>query len=164
MGIGNIKYISSVLFVSDVNASRNFYENILGQKVALDHGECVTFSAGFAIMLKDFAHKIIFNGQNIETSSEQNTGVELYFETDDIVGVRDSFLKQRVGFIHDIFEQPWGQRVFRIYDPDRYIVEFGEPMDIVIKRYIGQGMPAEETAARTSMPLDTVRQVAKQIR
>ncbi len=59
-------------------------------------------------MLRSFAHKIIFNGQNIETSSEQNTGVELYFETDDIVGVRDSFLKRRVEFIHDIFEQPWG--------------------------------------------------------
>lgn len=158
----NIKYISSVLFVSDVNVSRNFYENILGQEVALDHGECVTFSAGFAIMLEDFAHRIIFDGQNIGPSPEQNTGVELYFETNDIAGVRDSLQKQRVRFIHDIFEQPWGQRVFRIYDPDTYIVEFGEPMDIAIKRFIDQGMSAEETAARTSMPMDIVEQVAKQ--
>ncbi len=54
--------------------------------------------------------------------------------------------------------------MFRIYDPDKYIVEFGEPMDIVIKRYIGQGMSAEETAIRTSMPLDIVSQVEKKIR
>lgn len=157
----DIKYISSVLFVSDIKASRHFYENILGQEVALDHGECVTFSVGFAVMLKDFAHNIIFSGQNIGLSSEQNTGVELYFETGDIAGVRDSLWKQKVRFIHDIFEQPWGQRVFRIYDPDTYIVEFGEPMDIVIKRFIDQGMSAEETAARISMPMDVVRQAVK---
>jgi uncharacterized glyoxalase superfamily protein PhnB len=163
MGAIGIKYVSSLLFVSDVNLSRNFYENILCQKVALDHGECVTFSAGFAIMLKDYAHGIIFKGQPSGPSSGQNTGVELYFETDDIVGVRDSLRERNVRFIHDIVEQPWGQRVFRVYDPDMYIVEFGEPMEIVIKRFIKQGLSAEETAARTSMPLDIVRQVAKRV-
>lgn len=161
MGTGNITYVSSVFFVSDIKISRDFYEKILGQKVALDHGECVTFSAGFAVMLKDFAHGIIFNGQNIGSASEQNKDFELYFETDDMIGIRDSFLKQRVRFIHDIVEQPWGQRVFRVYDPDMYIIEFGEPMDIVIRRFIKQGLSAEETAARTSMPLGVVRLAVK---
>lgn len=130
MGAMGIKYVSSVLFVSDVNVSRSFYENILGQKVELDHGECVTFSAGFAIMLGNFAHKIIFNGQDVGPSPKQNTGIELYFETDDIEGVRDSLRKQGIRFIHDIVEQPWGQRVLRVYDPDMYIIEFGEPMEV----------------------------------
>lgn len=160
----DIRFVTSVLFVDDIKASRHFYETTLGQNVGLDHGECVVFSAGFSIWLKDYANKIIFKGQAIATPPGQhNAGVELYFETDDIIGIRDQLLKQGVRLVHDICEQPWGQRVFRAYDPDTYIVEFGEPMDIVIKRFISQGMSVEDTAARTSMPLDIVRQAAKQI-
>jgi hypothetical protein len=44
-----------------------------------------------------------------------------------------------------------------------YIIEFGEPMEVVIKRFIKQGMSAEETADRTSMPLEMVMQVSKQV-
>jgi hypothetical protein len=33
-----------------------------------------------------------------------------------------------VELIHPILQQAWGQRVFRFYDPDRHIVEIGEPM------------------------------------
>jgi catechol 2,3-dioxygenase-like lactoylglutathione lyase family enzyme len=159
----DVKYISSLLFVNDVSVSRHFYEKILDQEVALDHGECVTFSAGFSIMLRDYAHEVIYNERYVGQPSEHNFGVELYFETGDIVGTRDSLRELGVRFIHDIVEQPWGQRVLRVYDPDMYIVEVGEPMDIVIKRFISKRMSVEDVAARTSMPLDIVRRVAEQI-
>ena len=60
-------------------------------------------------------------------------------------------------FVHDMIEQPWGQRVFRIYDPDKHMVEIGEPMTAVIKRYLKQGMTPDEVAKRTSMSLDIVQ-------
>jgi transposase len=44
-----------------------------------------------------------------------------------------------------------------------YIVEFGEPMEVVIKRFLRQGMSIEETAKRTSMTLEIVKQIAKHI-
>jgi catechol 2,3-dioxygenase-like lactoylglutathione lyase family enzyme len=96
-------------------------------------------------------------------SEERQAGVELYFETDDVEGARDLLRRRGVRFVHDIFEQPWGQRVFRVYDPDMYIVEFGEPIEAVIKRSLSQGMSVEDTAARTSMPLDIVVQTAKKM-
>lgn len=158
------RYVSSLLFVSDIKTSRDFYESVLGQSVGLDHGECVAFSAGFSIMLRDYAYGIIFKEKFPgEPSGKHHADAELYFETDDVEGARDLLMKHGVPFVHDIFEQPWGQRVFRVYDPDKYIIEFGEPMDAVIKRFIGQGMSIEDTAARTSMPPDIVRRVAKQI-
>ncbi|MDF2566503.1 MAG: glyoxalase, partial [Massilibacillus sp.] len=60
-------------------------------------------------------------------------------------------------FVHDMIEQPWGQRVFRIYDPDKHMVELGEPMTAVIKRYLNQGMTLIEVAKRTSMPVEFVQ-------
>jgi hypothetical protein len=32
-------------------------------------------------------------------------------------------------FVNEIMEQPWGLKEFRLYDPDHYMVEIGEPMD-----------------------------------
>jgi uncharacterized membrane protein (UPF0127 family) len=33
-----------------------------------------------------------------------------------------------VKFIHELREQPWKQKIIRIYDPDNNILEIGEPM------------------------------------
>jgi hypothetical protein len=65
--------------------------------------------------------------------------------------------------LHPLREQPWGQRVFRCFDPDGHIVEVGEPMPVVIGRYLSQGMSVEEATERTSMPLDIVRQIASSV-
>ncbi len=153
----SINFVSSVLFVKDVDVSRKFYEGKLRQEVELDHGECVVFKAGFSIWLKDYAHNLIFKGRH---DVLEGHGVELYFETNNIKATRDRLIEAGAGLVHDIEEQPWGQRVFRAYDPDGNIIELAEPMEIVIKRYLAQGSSIEDTVRRTSMPLDIVRQVA----
>jgi len=58
-------------------------------------------------------------------------------------------------------EQPWGQRGVRVYDPDGHIVEVGEPMWVVVQRFLAQGMSAAAVAERTSMPLAVVEQIAQ---
>jgi hypothetical protein len=68
-----------------------------------------------------------------------------------------------VQFVHPLREHPWGQRVFRLYDPDGHIVELGEPMPVVIQRFLVQHMSAEEIAQRTSMPLEIVQQIAQSV-
>jgi hypothetical protein len=85
---------------------------------------------------------------------------ELYFETGDLDTVLQRLMDVGVTLVHPLREQPWGQRVFRCFDPDGHIVEVGEPMPVVLSRYLSQGMSAEEAAERTSMPLDIVRQIA----
>jgi len=34
-----------------------------------------------------------------------------------------------VEFIHEIVEQPWGQKVMRFYDPDYHMIEVGAPIE-----------------------------------
>ncbi|MGE5415430.1 MAG: VOC family protein [Acidobacteriota bacterium] len=156
----SIKLSSSVLLVEDVDKSRQFYETLLEQVVELDHGECVVFLGGFAIWDRDYANNLIF-GQTKTTPHERNHDFELYFETDTLDEVFDKFKKANIELVHPLVEQPWGQRVIRVYDPDRHIVEIGELMTIVIKRYLDQGMTVDDVAARTSMPVEVVRAVVQ---
>ena len=54
--------------------------------------------------------------------------------------------------MHPPQEHGWGQRVVRIYDPDLHIIEVGESMRVVCKRFLGEGMTPEQVAERTQMP------------
>ena len=87
------------------------------------------------------------------------SGSEIYFEIEDITTLYNSIKKENIEFLHDIKEQPWGQRCFRIYDPDKHIIEFGEPMSIVIQRFSNQGISIEGIVKKTLMPLEVVEKV-----
>jgi hypothetical protein len=45
-----------------------------------------------------------------------------------------------------------GQRVLRVYDPYRHIVEIGEAMESVVRRLQGQGMLLGQICETTGMP------------
>ncbi len=151
-----MKFICPLIVVNDMKTSRNFYENVLNQKVQFDFGENISFEGGFAIHLKShFSDLLNINENDIIQKSKNG---ELYFEEEDF----DSFLEKlknidSVEYVHGLKEQPWGQRAIRFYDPDKHIVEVGEPMESVVKRFLSQGLSAEETAKRTSMPEEFVR-------
>ena len=159
-----IRFCSSVLFVKDINVSRNFYEEFLQQKVEIDYGENIGFVGGFAIWQMEHAYGNIFrNSINRDMLENKGHQVELYFETDDIEAVYTRLSNNKVEMVHDMFEQPWGQRVFRVYDPDRHIVELGEPMSTVIKRLFMSGMAIEEVSERTFTPLSMVQKEIESI-
>lgn len=42
----------------------------------------------------------------------------------------------------------WGQRVIRFYDLDGHIIEVGESMKMVIKRFLASGMTMEEVSVK----------------
>ena len=59
-------------------------------------------------------------------------------------------------FVHPIVEHSWGQRVVRFYDPDKHIIEVGENMKIVCKRFLNSGMTPEQVAERMDVPMKFV--------
>jgi catechol 2,3-dioxygenase-like lactoylglutathione lyase family enzyme len=153
-----IAFRSSVLFVQDVGVSRRFYEGLLGQSVSEDFGECIGYAGGFSIIQRDAFCRIIF-GKTIAGAegAEGQHCFELYFETEDAEGLYARLQQAGVAAVHPVQEQPWGQRVFRVYDPDGHIVEFGEPMRTFALRFYKSGLTAEEVSKRCNMPLDMVR-------
>jgi catechol 2,3-dioxygenase-like lactoylglutathione lyase family enzyme len=152
-----MRFICPLIVVNNMETSRDFYENVLNQKVQFDFGENVSFEGGFAIHLKShFSDLVNINENGIIQKS--NNG-ELYFEEEDF----DNFLEKlknidSVEYVHGLKEQPWGQRAIRFYDPDKHIIEVGEPMESVVKRFLRLGLSVEETTKRTLMPEEFVRQ------
>lgn len=149
-----LKYVCALVVVQDILVARNFYENLLGQKVESDFGENVTFEGDFAIHLEGHYKKLLGEGNRPILRKSHN--FELYFETDEIDTILAMLKENEVEFLHEIREQPWGQRVMRFYDPDLHIVEVGETMESVVLRYHIGGMSIEEISKRTSMPVEFV--------
>lgn len=51
---------------------------------------------------------------------------------------------------------PYGQRVLRIYDPDRHIVEVGEDMGVMVRRLHSEGLTKEQITEKTFMPPEAI--------
>jgi catechol 2,3-dioxygenase-like lactoylglutathione lyase family enzyme len=159
----DITFQSAVIFVQDIDTSRRFYEGLLGQQVLMDHGPNVGFAGGFAIWQADHARQIMGQQPPDEPGPLGRGNLELYFETGDIESTVARLVDADMPLVHPLHEQPWGQRVIRVYDPDGHIVEIGEPMPAVVGRFLEQGLSVDEVAQRTSMPLEIVQQMAANV-
>jgi len=92
----------------------------------------------------------------MKTGKTQPNNFQLYFEVEDLDYWQNKISStEGIEFIHKAKEYPWGQRFFRFYDYDKFIVEVAESMESVAKRFLSQGLSVEETAERTSVGLPT---------
>lgn len=149
-----MKFICPLIVVKNIQRSRIFYENILGQKVKYDFDENVVFEGDFAIHLESHYKKLLNN--NAHNITKQSNSFELYFDTDNL---EDTYLRLKnegIEFLHEIVEQPWGQRAIRFYDLDKHIIEVGETMESVVVRLYNDGFSVDEICKRSSMPLQFV--------
>lgn len=78
----------------------------------------------------------------------------------------DSFINKLknykdIVYVHPPVEHSWGQKVVRFYDLDKHIIEVGENMVTVIKRFLNSGLSIEETAARMDVPVDYIKSSLK---
>lgn len=148
-----MNYMSALLAVKDIAASKRFYHDILGLNVISDFGANVTLTGGISLQTLD-TWKEFIGGKNV---FPRNNAAELYFEETDI----DAFIKRLrsfdIEYVHDIREHGWGQRVVRFYDPDCHIIEVGEAMETVVKRFWDAGMTDDQVAVRMDVPLEYVR-------
>lgn len=146
-----MKYTSTVIAVSDINASRRFYEDLFGLELYQDYGINVSFTCGLSLQ-QEFDWLI---GAPKETVLKRSHNMELAFETRDF----DAFLEkleqypgiQRLG---EVIEHSWGQRVVRFYDPDGHLIEVGENMKLVVERFLSTGMTMEEVSAKMDVSIE----------
>lgn len=147
-----MKLNSTMLVVADINKSVDFYEKVLGLHVIMDFGANKTLTGGLALQTvetyKEFigTNEICFGGNNFE----------IYFEEDDFDEFADKLKECDVEYVHPIKEHSWGQRVVRFYDPDKHIIEIGENIEIVCKRFLNSGLTPEQVAERMDVPMKFV--------
>ncbi|MEN6391444.1 MAG: VOC family protein [Syntrophomonas sp.] len=149
-----MEYKLALIAVKDVKASRHFYEELFEQEVDLDLGWNVTFKGGFAIQ-QNFAWLTDLPQNSVV---EKSHNMELYFEVDDF----DQFLVRlgnhpTIELVHPPKKHEWQQRVVRLYDPDHHMIEIGESMAVIARRYQAEGYSLEETAEIIQHPVEFVR-------
>ena len=149
-----MKFSGTLLVVKDINRARKLYEGLLGCVVAMDQGVYVAYTNGVALQEEKTWLSFIDRQAN-DITYGANDG-EIYFEEHEI---ESFFIRLRVfdvELIHDLHEHSWGQRVVRFYDLDGHVIEVGEHMGDVARRFLNAGMTREETAKRMQVPSDMI--------
>jgi len=155
----DIKNSSTALFVKDIESSKRFYVDILGMTIDLDFGKNVIFKNGFAIWEIQQNH-VIPKSLGLENITNSNFNrFEIYFETEDLVSVLEILKREKVLFLHEIHEEPWGQNTIRFFDPDNHLIEIGESMKQFVSRFYNQGLSVEQVSKKTSVPIDEVKRL-----
>ncbi len=145
-----MKYQGVCISVKDVALSKRFYQELFGLEVFQDYG--INISFGGLSLQQDFdwllsipKEKIIYRPHNME----------LYFEEDRF----DEFLgklnrRDDIRYVGDgIKEASWGQRTVRFYDPDGHIIEVGEDLKMVVKRFQDSGLSMSEISKRMDVSI-----------
>ena len=147
-----MKLKNPMLVVTDIDKSVEFYNIVLGLRVVADFGANKTLTGGLSLQTAETYREFIEN-DNITFGGNS---FEIYFEEDDL----DCFLERLencgIEYVHPVKEHSWGQRAVRFYDPDKHIIEVGENLKSVCRRFLDSGMTPEQVAERMDVPLKFV--------
>ena len=150
-----MKSLGTLIAVRDIEKSKRFYCDFLDQKVLSDFGANIVLDGGVFLQTSETWQAFIKKSED-EILFENNAS-EIYFEVEDI----DLFMNKldtcdSIRFVHPLIEHDWGQRVVRFYDPDGHIIEVGENIEMVVRRFIKSGLSTKETAIRMDVPEDFI--------
>ena len=107
------------LFVDDVERSLSFYADVLGFEAngggVGDHRRLRRGLVRVAVNRR----ASLPDGHPLAAPGPPGLGVELVLEVDDLAAVHDH-VRHRWPIAAELADQPWGQRDFRVLDPDGY--------------------------------------------
>lgn len=149
-----MKLKNPMIIVTDLEKSKKFYKEVLGLRMIMDFGANITLTGGLCLQTKDSWLEFINASDNDITFGGNDA--EIYFEEDDFDKFTERLSKLEIYYLHKVYEHRWGQRVVRFYDPDKHIIEVGENIKSVCRRFIDSGMTIEEVAERMDVPVKYV--------
>lgn len=146
-----MKHVCMLISVADINAARKFYEDLFGLEVFQDYGRNIAFTCGLALQ-QDFDWLVDLPKEKV---LKKSNNAEIVFEEQDF----DVFLNKLkeypdIEYLGEVTEHSWGQRVIRFYDLDGHIIEVGEDMKMVIKRFLDSGMTMEEVSVKMDASIE----------
>ena len=146
-----MNHICMLISVSDIDAARKFYEELFGLEVFQNYGKNIAFTCGLALQ-QDFDWLVNLPKEKV---LKKSNNAEIVFEEQDF----DAFLNKLkaysdIEYLGEVIEHSWGQRVIRFYDLDSHIIEVGEDMKMVIKRFLDSGMTMEEISVRMDVSIE----------
>ncbi len=120
-----MKLKNILIVVKDIEKSKQFYHDLFGLDLILDHDGNIILTEGLVLqdekIWKKFLEKDIIPKSN---------SCELYFEEPDIEAFIENLetLYPSVQYVNRLITHSWGQKVIRFYDLDGNLIEVGTPM------------------------------------
>lgn len=148
-----MKLEGPMLVVKDMEKSVAFYEKVMGLRVIADFGANKTLTGGLSLQTLE-TYRDFIGGKEIRFGGNH---FEIYFEEDDFDTFAGKLSTLEIDYVHPVLEHPWGQRVVRFYDPDGHIIEVGENIRFVCRRFLASGLTPEQTAVRMDVPVEFVK-------
>jgi uncharacterized glyoxalase superfamily protein PhnB len=123
-----VKFGYTILYVSDVTKSIEFYENSFGFSRKFitpenDYGELETGQTTISFASKELANSNLKNGFTASQLSQKPFAIELGLVTDNVNEVTELALKFGATILVEPIEKPWGQTVAYIRDIDGFLLE-----------------------------------------
>ena len=146
-----MKYVCVVISVADINAARKFYEDLFGLEVYQDYGRNIAFTCGLALQ-QDFDWLVNIPKEKV---LKKSNNAEVVFEEQDFDGFLNRLKEYpEIEYLGEVIEHSWGQRVIRFYDLDGHLIEVGEDMKMVVRRFLNTGMTMEEVSERMDVSIE----------
>jgi uncharacterized glyoxalase superfamily protein PhnB len=117
------KTIFPILVTADLRAALGFYSDLLGAKVMYEFPGPDGEPAYAGLQLGD-SHVGI--GRDPEAPAEPSERFSLWVYTDDCDAAIERLRAAGVTIIEEPADQPWGERVARVLDPDGNLVLVGQ--------------------------------------
>lgn len=145
-----MEYVCTVISVADISAARKFYEELFGLEVCQDYGKNIAFTCGLALQ-QDFDWLVSIPKEKV---LKKSNNAEVVFEEQDFDGFLDKLKEYpEIEYLGEVIEHSWGQRVIRFYDLDGHLIEVGEDMQMVVRRFLNTGMTMEEVSGRMDVSI-----------
>ena len=128
-----MKFAYTILYVSDVQKSLQFYENALGLTKKFLHesnqyAELATGETTLALVSNDLANTNLPEGFRKNTLNEKTAGMEITFIADDVQHVFDHAMQNGATAVVSPTQKPWGQTIAYVRDLDGILIELASPM------------------------------------
>ena len=118
-----------VLFVSDLERSKEFYRDLLGLAVAQEDDDSTYFQLDGASLLllsipgaQDLLSSTALAGHSAGASSQ------LAVFVDDVNAIHADLAAKGVEFIREPIDRPWGMRTAHFKDPDGHVWEISQTL------------------------------------
>ena len=86
---------------------------------------------------------------------KKSNNAEIVFEEQDFDGFLNKLKAYSdIKYLGEVIEHSWGQRVIRFYDLDEHLIEVGEDMQMVVKRFLASGMTMEEVSVKMDVSIE----------
>jgi catechol 2,3-dioxygenase-like lactoylglutathione lyase family enzyme len=154
--MAKLRFKGPAAYVKDLDRARAFYEELLGLTVQRvmrrgDRDIAVAYEAGLSIWLVDDAYWSIFGETAGIPATLSGGNWEATFETPAFEALYERLMRAGARVAHPLRELPWGQRGFRVYDPDGHIVDISETHGALVRRLFRAGLSREAIGRQVSL-------------